>query len=96
MIGDEWLTQNVSVYGPDRAHLWDPLWATEEEFRQKGGVLLWEEGNEESMGRKAEALARFPYDGEVISLTLPQQTPFKVPTAKVKVGFYPPAAQTAP
>ncbi len=96
VIGDEWLTQNVSVYGPDRARLWDPLWATEEEFRQKGGVLLWEEGNEESMGRKAEALARFPYDGEVISLTLPQQTPFRVPAAKVRIGFYPPAAQPAP
>ena len=93
VIGDEWLTQNVSVYGPDRARLWDPLWATEEEFRRSGGVLLWEEGNEESMGRKAEALARFPYEGEVISLTIPQQTPFKVPAAKVRVGFYPPAGK---
>ena len=93
VIGDEWLTQNVSVYGPDRARLWDPLWATEEEFRQKGGVLLWEEGNEESMGRRDEALARFPYDGEIISLTLPQQTRFKVPAAKVKVGIYPPSGK---
>ncbi|MCR5358580.1 MAG: glycosyltransferase family 39 protein [Thermoguttaceae bacterium] len=93
VIGDEWLTQNVSVYGPDRARLWDPLWADEEEFRRSGGVLLWEEGNDESMGRKAEALARFPYDGEIISLTLPQQTPFQVPAAKVKVGFYPPAGK---
>ncbi|MGI5831816.1 MAG: glycosyltransferase family 39 protein [Thermoguttaceae bacterium] len=94
VIGDEWLTQNVSVYGPDRARLWDPQWATEEEFRHNGGVLLWEEGNEESMGRKAEAEARFPYEGEVISLTLKQQTPFNVPAAKVKVGFYPPQGKS--
>lgn len=90
VIGDEWITQNVSVYGIDRAKLWDPQWASEEEFREKGGVLLWEEGNPESMWRKSEAEARFPYSGELVSLTFAQQTPFNVPPARVMVGFYPP------
>lgn len=93
VIGDEWLTQNVSVYGADRARLWDPQWATEEEFRRKGGVLLWEEGNEESMGRKRDAERLFPYDGEIISLTFKQRTSFDVPPARVWLGFYPPSKE---
>ncbi|MBR5414758.1 MAG: glycosyltransferase family 39 protein [Thermoguttaceae bacterium] len=96
VIGDEWLTENVSVYCTDRPRLWDPLWAAEDEFLQAGGVLLWEEGNPNSMKRKAEAESRFPNDGEIISLTLPQQTPFKVPAARVNVRFYPPAENQIP
>ncbi len=96
VLGDEWLTQNVSIYSPDRPRLWDPQWATEEEFRRKGGVLLWEEGNEESMGRKREVEERFPYDGEIVKFTFRQQTRFDVPPAKVWVGFYPPADSITP
>ena len=90
VIGDEWITENVSVYAADRPRIWNLQWSTEEEFRQKGGVLLWEDGKPNSIQRKEEIEARFPYSGEVVSLTVKQQTPFDVPPAKVNIGFYPP------
>lgn len=39
--GDDWLTSNVSIFGESRAEVYSPLWSTEEDFRQKGGILLW-------------------------------------------------------
>jgi hypothetical protein len=50
--GDDWATQNVSVYAPSHPKVFSELWATEEDFAQKGGVLLWMESVSSSMPEK--------------------------------------------
>ena len=41
--GDDWPVQNVAVYAFSRPEVFSPLWSTEEEFAEKGGILLWME-----------------------------------------------------
>ena len=41
--GDDQPAQNVAVYAKSRPTLFFELWATEEDFEEKGGVLLWME-----------------------------------------------------
>ncbi|MBP3694513.1 MAG: glycosyltransferase family 39 protein [Thermoguttaceae bacterium] len=40
--GDDWPCMAVSLYGKSRPDVYSPLWMTDEEFRKKGGVLLWQ------------------------------------------------------
>ena len=89
--GDLWLTQNASVYGPDRPRLWDPLWSNEEEFAEKGGVYLWEEYSPEAETIKKEALSRYPNAKVTEPITLPKQTRFDVPPAVVRLAVVAPA-----
>ncbi|MDO4570441.1 MAG: glycosyltransferase family 39 protein [Planctomycetia bacterium] len=39
--GDDWLVASASIWGESRPTVYSPLWTTEEDFREKGGVLLW-------------------------------------------------------
>ncbi|MDR1485912.1 MAG: glycosyltransferase family 39 protein [Planctomycetaceae bacterium] len=39
--GDDWLTEAVNVYLRPNPTVYSELWATEEQFSQNGGVLLW-------------------------------------------------------
>ena len=41
--GDDWPAQNVAVYASSRPEVYSPLWDTEEEFTEEGGILLWME-----------------------------------------------------
>ncbi|MDR1382675.1 MAG: glycosyltransferase family 39 protein [Planctomycetaceae bacterium] len=39
--GDDWLTENACVYIHPNPKVYSVLWSKEEDFRKKGGVLLW-------------------------------------------------------
>ncbi|MDR2761568.1 MAG: glycosyltransferase family 39 protein [Planctomycetaceae bacterium] len=39
--GDDWLTESVCVYSRNCPNVYSELWATEKQFEQSGGVLLW-------------------------------------------------------
>jgi len=41
--GDDWPSKNVAVYASSRPEIFSPLWDTEEEFTEEGGILLWME-----------------------------------------------------
>ncbi|MDR2440895.1 MAG: glycosyltransferase family 39 protein [Planctomycetaceae bacterium] len=40
--GDDCLTEAACVYNDSRPTVYSTLWATEEQFSQKGGILLWQ------------------------------------------------------
>lgn len=39
--GDDWLAASASIWGKTRPTVYSPLWATDELFLEKGGILLW-------------------------------------------------------
>ncbi|MDO4550970.1 MAG: glycosyltransferase family 39 protein [Planctomycetia bacterium] len=39
--GDDWMAASASIWGKSRPKVYSPLWATENDFREKGGILLW-------------------------------------------------------
>lgn len=40
--GDDWTGIAIEIYGKTGAELYCPLWSDEEDFRKKGGILLWQ------------------------------------------------------
>lgn len=40
--GDEWPGMAICIYGKTQPEVFSPLWSSEEDFRKKGGVLLWQ------------------------------------------------------
>lgn len=100
--GAWWLAANVALYGPSRAHVAggsgpdDPdfssrqaEWFSDEVFRRRGGVILW---NADASGLDLpEAIrARFPAAAVLPPLTLPWQTSAPLPPLRVGIALLPP------
>ena len=105
--GDDIPVQSVGVYATSRPTVFSPLWTTEEEFAEKGGVLLWMESGKGLSGSYAldfryspetgypdEWLKQFPTAEILPSIVFPKKTYFQVPPAKICIAIVPPSDRT--
>ncbi len=94
--GDQWLTENIGFYSPDRPDVYADLdqrkspWTNDEAFRQRGGILIWDA---ERDGSSLSDLWRKRFPGALVQPTVGfgWQTSANVPEVKIGWAFVGPA-----
>ncbi len=88
--GDYWLTENASVYANVRPIYWDEQWSSEDDFRTKGGIYLWNEKDENRQDVITRVKQQWPQAEILPTLILKQQTCFAVPPVNIGFAIIPP------
>ena len=94
--GDQWLSENVGFYSPDRPDVYADLdqkknpWVNDEAFRQRGGILIWDA---ETDGSALPDRWRQRFPGALVQPTVGfgWQTSANVPEVKIGWAFVGPA-----
>lgn len=105
--GDDWPGMAAVIYGEKGMDVYSPLWTNEEEFRKKGGVLLWKTSEDETQKSlnffanqdfklkdgavDPEWFRQFPDRIELPPMKIKPATPFDVPEVTVGIALVPPA-----